>query len=104
MRQSTNKSINQSYVDRADAYNSPRVLACDALYLCAGLGAYTVKEHMDFLSWFQAFLAPALEALVSTMRAKAEQVRFQCTFFCVLKNTYFEVYGKGRTCILQTVV
>eukprot|EP00752_Nemacystus_decipiens_P012244 g10853.t1 len=50
---------------------SPPVLACDALYLCAGLGAYTVKKHFDFSAWFQAFLGPALEALVSTMQTRA---------------------------------
>ncbi|CAB1121556.1 unnamed protein product [Ectocarpus sp. CCAP 1310/34] len=53
---------------------NPQVLACDALYLCAGLGAYTVKEHFDFQAWFQAFLGPALEALVATMQARALQV------------------------------
>ncbi|CAM9383693.1 unnamed protein product [Ectocarpus sp. 4 AP-2014] len=52
---------------------SPQVLACDALYLCAGLGAYTVKQHFDFQAWFQAFLGPALEALVATMQARALQ-------------------------------
>lgn len=54
---------------------SPQVLACDALYLCAGLGAYTVKKHFDFVAWFQVFLGPALEALVSTMQTTAGQVR-----------------------------
>lgn len=49
---------------------SPQVLACDALYLAAGLGAYTVKRYFDFEAWFQAFLGPALEALVGTMRAR----------------------------------
>ncbi|CAM9704986.1 unnamed protein product [Pylaiella littoralis] len=52
---------------------SPQVLACDALYLCAGLGAYTVKQHFDFGAWFQAFLGPALEVLVSTMKATGQQ-------------------------------
>lgn len=52
------------------------MLACDALYLCAGLGAYTVKQHFDFEVWFQAFLGPALEVLVSTMQTTAGQVRF----------------------------
>ncbi|CAM9115051.1 unnamed protein product [Ectocarpus fasciculatus] len=52
---------------------SSQVLACDALYLCAGLGAYTVKQHFDFQAWFQAFLGPALEALVATMQARARQ-------------------------------
>ncbi|CAM9530691.1 unnamed protein product [Ectocarpus sp. 12 AP-2014] len=52
---------------------SPQVLACDALYLCAGLGAYTVKQHFDFHAWFQAFLGPALEALVATMQDRALQ-------------------------------
>lgn len=50
------------------------MLACDALYLCAGLGAYTVKKHFDFRAWFEAFLGPALEALVSSMQASARQV------------------------------
>lgn len=50
------------------------MLAYDALYRCAGLGAYTVKQHFDFQGWFQAVLAPALEALDSTMRAREQQV------------------------------
>ncbi|CAM9170022.1 unnamed protein product, partial [Hapterophycus canaliculatus] len=52
---------------------SSQVLACDALYLCAGLGAYTVKKHFDFRAWFEAFLGPALEALVATMQTAARQ-------------------------------
>ncbi|CAM9705097.1 unnamed protein product, partial [Laminaria digitata] len=56
------------------AHGSPQVLAYDALYRCAGLGAYTVKQHFDFRGWFQAVLAPSLEALDSTMRAREHQV------------------------------
>lgn len=51
------------------------MLAYDALYRCAGLGAYTVKQHFDFQDWFEAVLAPALEALDATMRARERQVR-----------------------------
>lgn len=61
---------------------SPQVLACDALYLCAGLGAYTVKKHFDFSAWFQAFLGPALEALVSTMQTRARDVSCRSAAGC----------------------
>lgn len=54
---------------------SPQVLAYEALYRCAGLGAYTVKQHFDFQGWFDAVLAHALEALDATMRAREHQVR-----------------------------
>ncbi|CAM9386400.1 unnamed protein product, partial [Sphacelaria rigidula] len=52
---------------------SSKVLAFDALYLCAGLGAYTIKQHFNFQEWFAAFLGPALETLIATMRAGTQQ-------------------------------